>query len=83
MLSSYGARAMPRSVMMAVMRDAGVTSKAGWRAPTPSGANRIVWNCPSSPEPLAWVTSSEDRSSMGMSLPLAQAESIVVMGAAT
>ena len=35
--SAYGARNTPRSVMMAAMYLAGVTSKAGLQIPTPSG----------------------------------------------
>ena len=46
--SVKGARRTPRSVMMAVMYLAGVTSKAGFSMPTPSG---VTWL------PLEWVTS--------------------------
>lgn len=37
-----GARATPRSVMMALISSAGVTSKAGLRTCTPAGAQRSV-----------------------------------------
>ena len=57
--SVKGARRTPRSVMMAVMYLAGVTSKAGFSMPTPSG---VIWM------PLEWVTSRGSRCSMGMSV---------------
>jgi len=62
------------SVMMAVTRRAGVTSNAGWRAGTSSGAMRVVPAC---------FTSSGSRSSMGISFPEASDRSIVDSGAAT
>src|SRR6185436_17344364 len=73
-LFSYGARATPASVMMAVTRRAGVTSNAEWRAGTSSGAMRVVPAC---------FTSSGSRSSMGISFPEASDRSIVDSGAAT
>ena len=55
--SPYGARSTPRSVMMAAMYLAGVTSKAGLQMPTPLGVSCL---------PPWWVTSTAGRSSMGM-----------------
>ena len=63
--SVNGARRTPRSVMMAVMYFAGVTSKAGFSMPTPSGVTCT---------PLTWVTSRAARCSMGMRSPVAVAE---------
>ncbi len=57
MESVKGARRMPRSVMMAVMYLAGVTSKAGFWIWTPCG---VTWM------PLTCVTSRAARCSMGM-----------------
>src|SRR5439155_9327404 len=57
---SNGGRAMPASVTMAVIRRAGVTSKAGLRAATPAGATRC------SPR---WVTSRAAPSAIGTCAP--------------
>src|ERR1019366_4192216 len=54
--SAYGARATPRSQIIAEIRRAGVTSNAGFATAT-SGAIRIPNRC---------VTSSAERSSMGI-----------------
>src|SRR6185295_15183700 len=64
----------PRSVRMARMSAAGVTSKAGLRAVVRGGQVR------SSPQS---VTSAGARSSMGMARPSGQARSKVEAGAAT
>src|SRR5258705_8195325 len=69
-----GARWIPRSVMMAVTRPAGVTSKAGFRAGTPGGAIGIPWNA---------RTSDGSRSSMGMAAPEGHSGSYVEGGATT
>src|SRR5262249_48629934 len=74
MASSYGARRTPRSVMMAVMSAAGVTSKARCRTATPTGGTRVPPIC---------VTSAALRSSIGMAASLGQWMSIVDTGAAT
>src|SRR6185369_14171167 len=71
---SYSPLTNPLSVMIAVMYLAGVTSKAGLRTVTPSGA----MGCPQ-----RWVTSWEWRSSIGISSPLASVRSRVDIGAAT
>ena len=52
----------PRSVISAVINAAGVTSNAGLRTETPGGAERT---------PETSVTSSAERSSIGISLPCA------------
>ena len=65
---------MPRSVTMAEMSRAGVTSNAGFQAAAPGGATRV---------PESSVTSAGLRSSMGMSAPSAVARSTVENGAAT
>ena len=72
--SEYGARAMPRSVMMAVTYLCGVTSNAGFRTLAASGVSRAGPRC---------VTSFAFRSSIGIPLPSGVARSIVEMGAAT
>ena len=64
---------MPSSLMMAVTKRWGVTSKAGLRTRTPSGARR---------RPPWWVTSAEARSSMGMPSPVGVSRSKVEAGAA-
>ena len=61
-------------MMMALTSAAGVTSKAGCAADTPTGAIR---------RPARWVTSSDERSSMTISSPVASARSTVEVGAAT
>src|SRR5581483_5308136 len=63
--SAYGCRCTPRSVTIAAIRDAGVTSNAGFRA-----AKRAV-------------TSSPERSSIGMPSPEGVARSTVELGATT
>jgi hypothetical protein len=65
---------VPRSVMIAVISAAGVTSKAGWRARAPFGAME---------RPRNLTTSFTDRSSMGMPVPVGVFPSIVEKGAAT
>jgi diguanylate cyclase (GGDEF)-like protein len=72
-LAVSGASITPRSVMRPVMRCAGVTSKAGFHASTPSGMP---------PRPLV-ATSSRARCSMGMRSPDASERSKVESGAAT
>ncbi len=74
---------MPRSVMMAVMSLAGVTSKAGLRALAPFGAMRTLSSFPRDESPQQQSTSSSERSSMGMLAPEAHSLSIVLVGAAT
>ena len=64
----------PFSVMIAVTWSAGVTSKAGLAAGTPSGTMR---------RPPMTVTSSSALSSMGISVPFSKSRSKVVEGAAT
>src|SRR2546428_61776 len=51
---------MPRSVTIAVTYRWGVMSKAGFEAPTPSGATR---------DPPMWVTSEGSRCSMAIAPP--------------
>ena len=70
----YGARITPFSQIIAVMYFAGVTSNAGCAAMTPAGAIRTPWMV---------VTSSDDRSSMGIMLPSLIRASMVDVGAAT
>src|SRR5438876_9397183 len=70
--SRYGAQAMPRSVMIAVIMDAGVTSKAGCRALVPWGASL---------RPRTVVTSSTERSSIGIMSPFGVDRSMVEVGA--
>ena len=72
--SVYGARAMPRSVMMPAISACGVTSKAGLKTLAPSGARRTD---------LTWVTSRPSRSSIGMRRPSGVSRSMVETGAAT
>ena len=72
--SLNGARKTPRSVMMAVIFFAGVTSKAGFSIRTPCGVT-----C----DPCTWVTSRAARCSIGIRSPEAVARSIVLNGAAT
>ena len=70
--SEKGALRTPRSVMIAAMYLAGVTSKAGFSMPTHSGVTR---------RPFRWVTSRASRCSMGMSLPVTVSGSMVLNGA--
>src|SRR5688572_25334414 len=72
--STYGGRKTPRSVMIAVMNFAGVTSNEGLRTCAPSGASWLLPTC---------VTSRASRSSIGILSPSAVARSIVDHGAAT
>src|SRR5580704_8244053 len=72
--ASYGARAIPRSVTIAVTYFAGVTSNAGFSICTPSGV--ICF-------PAMWVTSFSLRCSMGILLPSGVSKSMVERGAAT
>ena len=65
---------MRRSVTIAVIRSAGVTSKAGLIAVAPSGVVRTPWN---------EHTSAAPRSSIGMWLPVGVPGSTVVSGATT
>src|SRR4051794_26628658 len=71
--SSYGFRSTPRSVMIALISRAGVTSNAGCRTPIPSGAIET---------PFIDVTSAALRSSIGIDAPFGQFTSIVDSGAA-
>ncbi len=72
--NEYGARNTPRSVTIAVINSAGVTSNAGLYTRTPSGAVGM---------PYSVVTSAGDLCSIGISTPLASFASIVDDGAAT
>ena len=72
--SWYGARATPRSVMMAVTYLFGVTSNAGFSTRTASGAICFPARC---------VTSVEARCSIGILLPSGVFRSTVEIGAAT
>ena len=66
---------MPRSVMMPVMSDRSVTSKAGLKTFTPSGAMRRSYHIS--------VTSSPGRCSMGIAAPSGIDMSMVELGAQT
>jgi hypothetical protein len=61
----------PFSVIMPEIFDAGVTSNAGFQHGMPGGALDVS------------INSSDDRSSMGMLLPLSNVTSRDVIGAAT
>jgi hypothetical protein len=71
---SYGSRATPRSVMIGVTNQFGVTSNAGFSTFTPIGATG--W-------PRNSVTSVEARFSMGISPPCASVKASVETGAGT
>ena len=74
----------PRSVRRPVTSSAGVTSKAGFRAPVPSGEIWTVTIPPSAPRPWTIVTSVPLRSSMGISFtPSSTRQSMVGDGRAT
>ncbi len=60
--------------MIAVISSCGVTSKAKLAAGASSGATSA---------PKTWVTSSAERSSIGISLPVGVSRSMVDSGAAT
>ena len=72
--SPRSVRITRRSVTMAVISDAGVTSKAGLSVRVPAGAVRT---------PRKVVTSSASRSSISIPSPSGVAESTVVSGATT
>jgi hypothetical protein len=73
-LWAFGRRMIPRSVMMAEMSRAGVTSNAGLYTCTPAGAVR---------RPKPSVISSAARCSIGIFYPSAMERSKVDDGAAT
>ena len=72
--SVYGARKMPRSVMIPAIRWCGVTSNAGFQTSAPSGVSCAPPTC---------VTSRALRSSIGICAPSGVVRSIVESGAAT
>jgi hypothetical protein len=57
---------IPHSVMKPVMSAAGVTSKAGLLARTPSAVIRTLLSWPSEARPVTNRTSSSARSSIGI-----------------
>src|SRR3989338_7707259 len=73
----------PDSVMKPLMSDAGVVSKAGFRADEPSAAIRTRVSVPSFASPETTSTSSSSRNSMGMAEASGVARSTVDRGAAT
>jgi hypothetical protein len=73
-LFSKGFRTIPFSVMIPLIKEWGVISKAGLKALTSFGVIRI---------PLKCVTSSGALSSIGISFPEVKEISIVEVGAAT
>ena len=74
---------MPTSVMRPVISSCAVMSNPGLRAAVPTGATRTRWTAPASSRPSTVRTSSADRSSIGILVPVAVPRSIVVSGAAT
>src|SRR5579871_2763552 len=72
----------PRSVINAVTNLAGVTSNARLRAALVSGTTRTVSMFPEAPRPVTCVSSSGERSSMTISPPVSNAQSIVLRGSA-
>jgi hypothetical protein len=75
---------MPRSVIRAVTRRAGVTSNAGLAAAAPLGVRDTCTTRPSSVRPGIRVTSAAARSSMGTSaMPSRKVQSMVGPGSAT
>ena len=74
MRTRYGGRWTPRSVTIAVISSAGVTSKAGFHTGDSAGAVG---------RPATSRTSAGSRSSMTMAEPSGMAGSIVEVGAAT
>src|SRR5882757_2166048 len=72
----------PRSVINAVTKFAGVTSNARLSAGLASGTTLTVSMAPEEVRPLIWVSSSGDRSSIGISPPRSRNQSMVLTGSA-
>ena len=71
---------VPRSVMKPVTRRAGVTSKPGLAPGLPGAAISTVARPPSGRRPVIFRTSSDERSSIGMSRPDFSVQSMVEDG---